>query len=181
MFQLMMPAQLFDVLSQLTKVNLGLSIGTPIVTFNVVGTFNPTTLNIRRHIHPHSITVGTSTTLNLRRHIHPHSISVGTYIQTQSLSAHPLTFNIRRHIHPHSIAFGTSVHPHSFSVGTSIHAKSPSAHPFTLNIGRHNNHLSVHSIPVGKSICYQSQFDAEYRSKKFSRALRANSQIPHYT
>ena len=108
MFQLLMPAQVFAVLSQLTKVSLSLSVGKLIVTFNVGGTFNPSILYFRWHIHPHLITVGTSNALNIRRHIHPHSIAVGT-----------------------------SVHPHSFSVGTSIIAQSPSANPFTLNTGRH--------------------------------------------
>ena len=144
MFQLVMQAQLFAGLSQLTKVSLGLSVGTLIVTFNLVGTFNPSILNVHRHIHPHSITVGTSNALNIRRHIHPHSISVGTFIQTQSLSAHPFTLNIRRHIHPHSIAVGTSVHPHSFSVDISIHPQYRSAH------------ISIYCISIGKSIYIQS-------------------------
>ena len=115
MFQLLTSAQLFDGLPQLTKLSLGLSVGPPIVTFNVVGTFNPSTLHIRRYIHPHSITIGTSTTLNFRRHIHP--------------------LYLRRHIHPHYLR--RHIHPHPISVGSSIQIRSLQAHPSTLKRCRH--------------------------------------------
>ena len=158
MFQLLMPAQLFAGLSQLTKVSLGLSVGTLTVTFNVVGTFNPSILNISRHIHPHSITVGTFTALNIYRHIHSHSItvgtsntsiSVGTSIHTQYPSAHSSRLDIRRHIHPDSI-----------TIGTSIHIRYPSAHSSPINRCRHirttalilRRHIHSPSISVGTYI-----------------------------
>ena len=86
----------------------------------------------------HQYPLGHPSTLNIRRHIHPGSISVGTFIQTQSLSAHPFTLDIRPHIHPQSIAVGTSVQLHSFSVDISIHPQYRSAHIsiYCISIGK---------------------------------------------
>ena len=146
-FQLMMPAQLFDGLSQLTKISHGLPVGSLIDTFNVVGTFNPYTLNVRRNIHTHSISVGTSIHTQYPRHIHPDSITVGTSIHIQYPAAHPSTLNrcrhiltstliLRRQIHPYSISFGTSIHPQYRLAHTIIHLSTQylSANQFLLNL-----------------------------------------------
>ena len=147
MCQLLMLLQLFDDIFQLTKVSLGLSVGTLIVTFTVIGAF---ILNIRQHMHPQSITVGTSTKLNLRWHIHPHSVAVGI-----------------------------TVHPHSFSVGTSIHAQSPSAHPFNLNIGRHI-HLFSSTLYMSTNLFIRDPSSMAKNDQKVSCAPRANSLFPYY-